>query len=467
MLKSNDWSGMDAWDWSSMPDAGSISVIIPAKSTQDVLDLCLAGFAAQDIDLTLIEIVVVDHKSEVPLVASSHCGDLNVCVFRLDAGDGPGAARAYGASKASGRVLLFVDVDVVPDAGMVRYYAGVPLANPSHVSLGFRDFIDPAQVVGSEVTASIGSSQLHEYLQQRPAAEGQEWIEEYLKKTDELRNWRDDLWIVVVGAGLGVSRELYDFAGGFRDFPEHGVEDTEFGFRLYQSGALIRPVREAVGYHIGLRTISRDRVRINRRRSGLLANMVPHPRFRPPLQGRQWKVPGIVCQVQLDPQQALDEVRNTIDDLLAQTISDLAVVVWGSMSEDRDLLMHEYSAESRVDFRPLNRNEPPGIPLSSPFTCKVNAGVRFGAGTVEELRDKADKSKLALISLVHESDEVTVEFWRTHALARLVFVGAEEQQAVLQVLGELWEAATRFGVSYDAGSSQRIISGGRFVRAER
>lgn len=465
MLKSNDWTGTHAWDWSVAPEAGSISVVIPAKTTQDVLDLCLAGLAAQDIDPALMEIIVVDHKSVVPLVAPPQSVDLNVRVVRLDVGDGPGAARAYGASKTSGRVLLFLDVDVVPDSSMVRWYAGLPLSNPSYVSLGFREFIDPDQVVDAEVTASISSSQLHEYLQQRPAAEGQEWIENYLQKTDELRSWRDDLWIVVVGAGLGVSRRLYDYAGGFRDFPEHGVEDTEFGFRLYQSGAVIRPVREAVGYHIGLRTISRDRARINRRRSGLLANMIPHPRYRPPLQGRQWKVPEVVCQVQLKPQHSLEDVKDTIDDLLAQTPGDAAVVVWGSMPEDQDLLAQEYSGESRVDFQPLQSAERPGIPLSSPFTVRTRAGVRFKTGAIQEMRDKLNRSKLALVSLVHESDDVTVEFWRTYALARLDFSGLEERQSILEVLGEQWEAATRFGVGYDVGATQRIVSGGRFVQA--
>lgn len=467
MLKSNDWTGSRTWDWSTPLNDGAISVIVPAKTTQDVLDLCLAGLAAQDIDINLLEVVVVDHKSEIPLVVSGHGRDLRVRLVRLDSGDGPGAARSFGASLASGRVLLFLDVDVVPDASMVRHYASVPLANPSHVSLGFRDFIDPAQVVDSEITAAISTSQLHDYLRQRPAAEGQEWIDEYLKKTDELRSWRDDLWIVVVGAGVGVSRELYDYAGGFHDFQEHGVEDTEFGFRLYQSGAVIRPVREAVGYHIGLRTISRDRARINLRRSGLLANMIPHPRYRPPIKGRQWKVPGVLCQVQLDSETSLEDARNTIDDLLGQTISDIAVVVWGNTSEDTDLLMHEFHGETRIDFQPLNRDEAPGIPLSSPFTFRVKGGVRLGADTIHQLLVKADDSKLALISLVYESDEVTAEFWRTHALARLDFADAEERQSVLQVIAEEWEAASRYGVNYDAGVTQRKISGGRFVGVAR
>lgn len=427
--------------------------------------MCLAGFAAQDVDLNVMQIIIVDHKSLVPLRVSREWQHLDITLVRLETGAGPGAARKHGASLATGQVLVFVDVDVIPNASMVRHYASGPLGAPHVVSLGFRQFIDPELVDEQEVSSAIESGLLHEYLDERPAAEGQEWIEQYLARTNDLREWRDDLWIVVVGAGLGVSRSMYDFAGGFQGYPEHGIEDTEFGYRLYQAGAVIKPVREALGYHIGLRSISQRRELINRRRAGWLANLIPHPRYRPYTRGRQWSVPKVVCQVQISDGSTLEMAQSTVDDLLAQSETDVSIVVWGSRIQELDLLSFEYSSDSRVDLRGLEGDMRPGIPLAAPLTLRVQAGVRFTGEAVQHLTARLNEENRSLIAVVHESDDVTVELWRTCALARLEFMGAKDQARQLANMSESWVGATQFGVGYDTGVGDRKNSGGRYVRA--
>lgn len=442
----------------------SVSVIIPAKASQSILDRCLAALLAQDLDPNGFEVIVVDHNSEVPLCAPELAADLNVRILRLETGDGPGAARSYGAAHASGSILVFLDVDVLPSPSMIREYASVPAHDPLAVGLGFRTFIDDSRVDPAELERATLAKDIDTFLASGPETEGQEWIDAFLEQTSQHMEWRDDLWVVVVGAGISVSTRMYRFSGGFRDFEEHGVEDTEFGYRLAQAGAKFVPNRHAHGYHMGLRTISRERDRINRRRVGILANEIAHTRYRPTLSGRMWSVPKIVCQVEVRPNDTFESIRDTIHDLLEQTLQDLAVIVWGSEPDDSELLSYWFGSDARVHF---NFADACGIPQSSPFTVRLRAGTRFAKTSLERTKSELIERQVGLVSLVVNSDDVTVELWRTAALSRVAFSSDLEEADLRADIGEEWLAAAVVGVGYDTGAGDFSVIAGRYVKGSK
>lgn len=453
---------------SPAPSPVTVSVIVPAKSFQSNIDMCCAALLCQDYPDDLLEIIVVDHGSDTPLVIPSGADPEKVRVARLDGGHGPGAARAEGARIARGEVLVFIDSDIIATSSMIREYVEPVLANPNLVSLGFRNFISEAEVRVPDVQAAIKENRLGEYLADKPAGEGQEWIDKFLGRCDDLRIWRDDLWIVVVGAGLALSRHLYDYSGGFRDFPEHGVEDTEFGFRLAQAGAQFAVNRSAVGYHLGLRTISRDRERINERRRGILANEIPHTRYRPPIQGRSWEVPSLVCEIQLGETATVSSVSTTIDDLLAQSFSDLRIVLRGELAESAELLFYYYSGETRLEFSSgAQDNEPALVPVSSPYTLRLPDGVGLARESVAQMVARLeDKAKpLARLGLVTGVLDSSVDLWRTSALSRQLR-GIAQYACDRTVLTEEWSVGADYGVSSKRCASATDLKAGRYVRRD-
>ncbi len=88
-----------------------ISVIIPSYNSDDVLRLCLKALLGQS-GAVSYEILVVDSSpnSDIMKIAQGHD---KVKVIKLKERSLPGIARNLGADKARGRVLVFVDADVL------------------------------------------------------------------------------------------------------------------------------------------------------------------------------------------------------------------------------------------------------------------------------------------------------------------------------------------------------------------
>ncbi|MCL4397621.1 glycosyltransferase family 2 protein [Patescibacteria group bacterium] len=78
----------------------TVSVIIPIFNEEEVIGNCLASLAKQTIPL---EIIVVDDGSTD--------GSVKYATYK-QSHKGPGAARNFGASKAKGDILVFVDADM-------------------------------------------------------------------------------------------------------------------------------------------------------------------------------------------------------------------------------------------------------------------------------------------------------------------------------------------------------------------
>src|SRR6266542_3472340 len=96
-----------------------LSIVIPTRDRPSSLRACLAALANQQNVTGEIEVVVVDDGS-VRNVEPSLAGWPGGPVRLLhQANAGPGAARNRGAREARGRVLLFLDDDVVGETELV------------------------------------------------------------------------------------------------------------------------------------------------------------------------------------------------------------------------------------------------------------------------------------------------------------------------------------------------------------
>ncbi len=93
-----------------------LSIVIPTHNQADLLTECLRALEDQTLDPRTYEIVVVDDGStdHTPAVfAGRHEGPVQVVTVRFPTNRGRSAARNAGIARAAGRLIVFVDSDVV------------------------------------------------------------------------------------------------------------------------------------------------------------------------------------------------------------------------------------------------------------------------------------------------------------------------------------------------------------------
>ena len=199
----------------------SLSVIVPAHNSADMLARCLDGLASdadQDCEIIVVDDASVDETGTVATRA-------NVKVLRLNENVGPGPARNYGAQHSSGKILLFVDADVVIAPGSLKKAVESLLANPSIAAVFGSYDAQP----GEPGTVSQYRNLLHHFVHQTAAAEASHF------------------W-----AGLGaIQRGAFFDVGGFDESRfARAVEDIELGYRLRESGYAISLNKELQCKHL-------------------------------------------------------------------------------------------------------------------------------------------------------------------------------------------------------------------------
>lgn len=205
------------------PRSLDISVILPVYNGAEFIVDSLPPLIAMQARGEVREVLVVDDCSTD---ASAEIAErLGARVIRSEARSGPAAARNRGASSSLGKVLWFVDTDVVVHENAV-----------SHLQRGFSS---------PEVVAVFGS------YDDRPAA--QSFLSQYKNLVHHHYHNRGREEASTFWAGCGaVSKEAFLQVGGFdrEKFTRPSVEDIELGHRLRATGGSIRLVPELQGTHL-------------------------------------------------------------------------------------------------------------------------------------------------------------------------------------------------------------------------
>ncbi|MFE3456330.1 glycosyltransferase [Nocardiopsis aegyptia] len=440
----NDWGALTPPAPGHWTPEMRVSVVIPARGGQRRLDLALASLAAQTYPGDLIEVVVVDDHSSPPLrlpaLRPDHCRILAA----PDGGWGAGFGRSYGAHASTGDILLWMDADMIAAPGFIEAQARWQHAHAECVTLGRVRFADTGPSHPTEVLSLARAGRLHEALD---TGRHHEWITHLLATSEDLRDADHLGFHAYMGAAAALRRSLYEAAGGVDPDLDLG-QDTEFGYRLWQAGAVLLPEPAATAWHVGRATTARTRLPSERFRTEVLAELMPHPHaYRERVPAHRRRVPLVHAVVDVRGA-SYDLVRGCVDRLLDSAETDLVLTLvadWegvghdpaavGGPHLDLRLVQANYLREPRITFA----GAPPLTGFPSPFLLQVPVAWGLGQVALSRLLASAERHRAGLTELfpaASPSHDAGVRLWRTRALARALRV-REEGEDVADVVAAL------------------------------
>jgi GT2 family glycosyltransferase len=217
-----------------------LSVVIPVHNRRTTLPATLAALDEQTLPAAAFEVLVVDDGSDPENRAA-----IRAIVCSRDRqllekpGGGLASARNWGADRACGTFLLFLDDDVIP----------APQTLAEHLA-AHRAAGEPVAVVGS--LPFPPGLRIDSFL----------WYLERSGHYDLYRNPRKYPGgrppMPPMNGNSSISRELFLRIGRYdENFSRYGSEDLELGFRLARAGVRFVYNPRAVGYHDHVKDFAR------------------------------------------------------------------------------------------------------------------------------------------------------------------------------------------------------------------
>ena len=415
-VRHNDWRQVELPDRRAFAPARPVSVIVPCFQAPEKLALTLAGLERQEWPRGLLEVVVVDDGSNPPLAIPAR-SPLDLKVVRQERrGFGLARARNAGVHAAAHDILVFLDDDVIPEAGLVAAHARWHHAVSDALTLGFCACVSVAGIGAGAVRAHRGP--LGELFAGRSF--DPPWLERHMARTGDLTSRHSDLFRAVTGQNFGISRALFDEAGGFDEsFSRYGGEDTEFAWRVQVRGGLLAPERGAFGWHQGRWADGRE---AKERDLGLqaekLAGLVAEPGFRQ-ADGRRFAVPRHVVTLDAgrdDIERAIDAARTLLSDPVDDVGLCIEVPPRRSGDPARQRLGQEFEEDPRVRIAPAGAalKAFPASPLHIALPARAVTGPGLPARLAAALGDAA-----AANAVLEDGGEVSIaRAWALHRARR-------------------------------------------------
>jgi GT2 family glycosyltransferase len=421
----NDWSAVEVPDLGGWRPERTVSVVIPAYQCQASLELALAALAHQTYPAHLLEVVVVDDGSQPPLelpkIRPQHCR-----LVAADGGRGRAHALATGVRHSDGEIIHWLDADMVTDPWHVEAQARWHHRVPYAVTLGWKRFVDVAPEqwpTPDEVADAYASGDVQRLFADTPGR-SHDYVEELVRRTGDLRDGDHLAFLAHVGATAALRRELYEAAGGLDTSLRLG-EDTEFGYRLAQAGAVFVPEQDARSWHLGPTHMMRHEAALQRYNRPHLAERMPLPRYLRD-HGGTGAVPLVTVVVEVEGQ-PLERVRAAVDPVLRGAEPDVRVLLvgpWDTLGEpprqvladprlDLRLVRASYSADPRV--RLVDRAPQTAFP--SPYLLELPATRAMAKEGVRRLVEHAERQRLGLVRVSRG-----LALWRTAAVSRARWV---------------------------------------------
>lgn len=220
-----------------MPAKPQLSVVVPTFNRADAVDLTLQRLKHQTLPADEFEVVIVDDGSwdtTAQIVAAQSLSLPFHCNYLQQQNKGAAATRNVGVSHAQADIILFLDIDVVPDTALLATH----LKNHDHP--------DKHMIVGRVKPWPDAYKAWYETISDPDVGMDYGEREKMLP------------FYMALGGNLSVKKAVFEDLGGFDEtYPAAGCEETEFAYRAQQKGIPLFYQPEAIGYHNHPRTLAR------------------------------------------------------------------------------------------------------------------------------------------------------------------------------------------------------------------
>ncbi|MCA0987858.1 glycosyltransferase family 2 protein [Guptibacillus algicola] len=262
-----------------------VSVIIPTYNKFPQNLFTLISLQNQIFDLTKVEVLLIDDGStdETRQIINHHSFSFDLKYMDCGRNIGRAAARNKGVMEAKGKILIFLDAEIMVKPNFLKIHYDYHKRYENAVVTGilfikrlysvlFKDFSDHQIEECYELSKS--SPSLKEKLQDFQRSKGRKAI---ISITDiytqsyqtlalptkyeahyqgiiidnygyKLTNYRIP-WQLFGTGHVSVSKEAIERVGLFAEYPGYGWDDCEMGYRLYKDGAQYLTDPRLISYH--------------------------------------------------------------------------------------------------------------------------------------------------------------------------------------------------------------------------
>jgi len=412
----NDWRQVDVEPLDTFTPTMPVSVIIPYYQTHAAaLEMTLAMLERQTYPRDMFEVIIVDDGSAPPLERPLDT-TLDVKVVRQERrGFGLARARNNGARAAAHDILLFLDSDMLTEPKWMAAHARWHHAVSDALTMGPYPYVAMDDIDLDTIRQWRGS--LEELFSDRPKTDVSK--RGYMLRVNNLISRADDMFRVVPGGNLGVSKWFYQLVGGHDEsFTRWGMEDVEFNYRAYIQGGLLAPDPDAIAWHQGAwgEDIEAKR-RSERLQYGKIANLIAHPNFRGDSSRQIFKTPQYVVTID-GKRGSTDQLIKAVMNALEDRIYDLVVRI--EMPDDVDCerlarLLEWFCPDPRVRVAPT-RSALDEFP-ASPFHVTLPAAV-FGRDVTHRLRARLGDAVCATATLPDGTQASITRAWALNRARR-------------------------------------------------
>ena len=348
----NDWQTLEVPPIDSFKPNMAVSVVVPYFQAPEELGRTLATLERQTYPRDLFEVVVVDDGSREPLQWPKNTPLNLTVVHQENRGFGAARARNTGARAAKHDILVFLDCDMLAEAGLLTAHARWHHVVSDAITQGFYSRVAVEAIHAEAIRKTSGSIKNLLGGPFDPPSK-----ERFMSRTADLMSKKDNLYQIASSGNLGVAKPFFESIGGYDEsFTRYGREDTEFVYRAYIQGALLVPARDAFAWHQGEWEAESETKRDSWSRHGKAVNLIAHHSFRPASPGRIFAVPRYVVSIRADSE-PIEQVAQATESILADTEFDLVVRIEVSATRHSDQvnwLEEHFGPDPRVRVAPTS-----------------------------------------------------------------------------------------------------------------
>lgn len=262
----------------AVAQAPQVSIVMPIHAKPLRLRLTLAAIAALLPEPQFEWILVADNATTEARRIAAQCAPDQLLETP---GLGRAGARNLGARAARGELIVFLDDDILVRPDFVLQHVLAQRRRPGLVHGRLREIIgllrseDPS--LGGPACPPISEEDLR-HARWVPDRSTRLVASALEQAAEDKEIFGRAPWLASAGANLSVPKDLWRQVGGFDEAYglRWGLEDIDFGFRLWKAGAGIELAADATGLHMSHHSPSRwEEQRDNFERFFALANGHP------------------------------------------------------------------------------------------------------------------------------------------------------------------------------------------------